>query len=187
MTETSSDAILLLEMGASCLGGPPIWASGEAALEDEAACFVFGIIATVKSVSQMKENGESSKLFITLNTKLGEEKEESNDDSWKTVVFYRHSDLQRYAARVSRPNPRPTRGMRLKWTQISRVKGKMSLQLCQTCDNAPRTRDSRLTKLHPSKGRVSSARSKLRLVNRVRAASSLQRSRPFRGCISSAK
>jgi len=30
----------------------------------------------------MKENGESSKLFLTLNTKLSEEEEEeSNDDS----------------------------------------------------------------------------------------------------------
>ena len=56
MAETSSDAILLPEMGASCMGGPPIWASKAAALEDEATCFVFGAIATVKSVSQMKEN-----------------------------------------------------------------------------------------------------------------------------------
>ena len=79
-------------MGASCVRGPPIWASKAAALEDEAACFLFGVIATVKLVSQMKESGESSKLFLTLNTKLNEEEEESNDDSWKIVVFYRHSD-----------------------------------------------------------------------------------------------
>ena len=81
MAETSSDVILLPEMGASCVGGPPICASGAAALEDEAVCFVFSAIATVKSVSQMKENGESSTLFLTLNTRLSEEEEESNDDS----------------------------------------------------------------------------------------------------------
>ena len=103
--------VLLPEMGASYREGPPIWASGATALEDEATCLIFGAITTVKLVSQMKENGENSKLFLTLNTKLSEEEEESNDDSWKTVVFYRHSDLQRYAARVSRPNLRPTRDM----------------------------------------------------------------------------
>jgi len=48
MVETSLDAVLLPKMGASCMGGPLIWASGAAALEDEAACFIFGAIATVK-------------------------------------------------------------------------------------------------------------------------------------------
>ena len=52
-------------------------------------------------------------LSLTLDTSLSEE-EESNDDSWKNVVFYKNSDPQRYATHVSRPNPRPTRGMRLK-------------------------------------------------------------------------
>ena len=46
----------------------------------QAAYFIFGAIATVKLVLEMKKNGESSKLFLTLNTKLNEE-EESNDDS----------------------------------------------------------------------------------------------------------
>ena len=50
-------------------------------LEDEAACLVFGAISTVKSVLKMKENGKSFKLFLTLNTRLSREEEESNDDS----------------------------------------------------------------------------------------------------------
>ena len=68
-------------MVASCVGGPPIWASGAIALEDEATCLAFGAIAIVKSMSQMKENGKSSKLFLTLDTSLSEEEEESKDYS----------------------------------------------------------------------------------------------------------
>jgi len=60
------------------------------------------------------ENEKSFKLFLTLDIKLSGKEEESNDDSWKIVVFYRHSDPHRYAAHVSRPNPYPARGMRLK-------------------------------------------------------------------------
>ena len=56
MAVTSANVILLPEMGASCMEEPPIWISGVIALEDEAACFVFGVMATVKSVSQMKKN-----------------------------------------------------------------------------------------------------------------------------------
>ena len=48
--------------------------------EDEATCFVFGAIATLKSVSQMNKMEKRFKLFLTLNTKLSEEEEESNDD-----------------------------------------------------------------------------------------------------------
>ena len=33
------------------------------------------------------KNGKSFKLFLTLDIKLSEEEEESNDDSGKTVVF----------------------------------------------------------------------------------------------------
>ena len=35
-------------MGASCVEGLPIGASGVIALEDEATCLVFGAISTVK-------------------------------------------------------------------------------------------------------------------------------------------
>ena len=106
--------ILLPEMGASCAEGPPIWVSEAATLEDEATCLAFGAIAIVKSVLKTMKMKKSFKLFLTLDKKLNEEEEESNDDSWKNVVFYRHSDPQRYEAQASRPNPRPTRGMRLK-------------------------------------------------------------------------
>jgi len=50
MEETSSDAILLPEMGASCVEEPPIWISGAIVLEDEVAGLVFGAISTEKSV-----------------------------------------------------------------------------------------------------------------------------------------
>ena len=50
MAETSSDAILLPEIGASCIEEPPIWISGVIALEDEEAGLVFSAISTVKSV-----------------------------------------------------------------------------------------------------------------------------------------
>jgi len=59
------------------------------------------------------ENRKSFKLFLALDIMFHEE-EESNDDSWKTVVFYRHGDPQRYAALGSRPNPRLTRGVHIK-------------------------------------------------------------------------
>jgi len=148
--------ILLPEMGASCVEGPPIWASGATTLEDEATCLVFGAILIVKSVLKMKESRKSFKLFLTLDTRLNIEEEESNHDSWKTVVFYRHSDPQKYAARVSRPILRPMCGMCLERVRVSRVKEKTSPQLCQTRGNAPRTRVSRLIKSRPSKGCVSS-------------------------------
>ena len=50
-------------------------------IENEAACLVFGAISTVKSVSKMKENGKSFKLFLTFDTRLSEEEEESNNDT----------------------------------------------------------------------------------------------------------
>ena len=50
MEETSSDAILLPEMGASCVEELPIWISRAIALEDEEGGLVFGAISTVKSV-----------------------------------------------------------------------------------------------------------------------------------------
>jgi len=134
-------------MGACCVEELPIWIFGAIAIEDEEAGLVFGAISTVKSVlKMMKMEKKSFKLFLTLDTKLDKE-EESNDDSWKNVVFYKNSDPQRYATHVSRPNPCPTRGLHLKWTRISHVKGKMSPQLHQTRGNVPRMRDSRLTKI----------------------------------------
>ena len=63
------------------MGGSPIWASGAIALEDEATCLAFGAISTVKLVSKMKESEKIFKLFLSLDTSLSEEKEESNDDS----------------------------------------------------------------------------------------------------------
>ena len=73
--------VLLLEMGASYMGGPLIWASRATSLEDEAVCLVFGAISTVKSVLKMKESGKSFKLFLILDTRLNREEEKSNDDS----------------------------------------------------------------------------------------------------------
>jgi len=55
------------------------------------------------------ENGKSFKLHLTF------EKKKISLMMTLTVVFYRHSDLQRYAAHVSRPNPHPTHGMHLKY------------------------------------------------------------------------
>jgi len=81
MVEISLDAVSLPEMGASCVGGPPIWASGAITLENEATCLAFGAIAIVKLMSQMKKNRKISKLFLTLDTSLSEEEEEFNDDS----------------------------------------------------------------------------------------------------------
>ena len=81
MTETSSDVVSLPEMGAACVGGPPIWASGAIALKDEEPCLAFGAISTVKLVSKMKESGKSFKLFLSLDTSVSKEEEESNDDS----------------------------------------------------------------------------------------------------------
>ena len=81
MAKISLDAVSLPEMGASCVGGPSIWASGTIALEDEEPCLAFGAISTVKLVSKMKESGKSFKLFLSLDTSLSEEEEESNDDS----------------------------------------------------------------------------------------------------------
>jgi len=79
-------------MGVSCVEELPIWISGAIALEDEEAGLVFGAISTVKSVLKTMKMEKSFKLFLTLDTKLSEEEEESNDNSSKTVVFYRHSD-----------------------------------------------------------------------------------------------
>ena len=55
-------------------------ATGAIALEDEATCLAFGAISTVKLVLKMKESGKSFKLFLSLDTRLSEEEEESNDD-----------------------------------------------------------------------------------------------------------
>ena len=61
------------------------------------------------------EDGKNEKkLRAFLNPKRLGEEEESNDDSWKTVVFYRQKNPQRYAALGSRPNPRLTRGVHIK-------------------------------------------------------------------------
>ena len=79
-------------MAASCMEGPPIWVLEAAALEDEEAGLNFGVIFAVKLVLKTMKMEKSFKLFLTLDTKLSEEKEESNVNSWKTVVFYRHSD-----------------------------------------------------------------------------------------------
>jgi len=84
--------VLLPEMGASCVEEPSIWISWAIALEDEEAGLVFGAISTVKSVLKTIKLEQSFKLFLTIDTKLSEEEEESNDNSWKTVIFYRHSD-----------------------------------------------------------------------------------------------
>ena len=78
--------VLLPEMGASCVEEPPIWISGVIALEDKEAGLVFGAISTEKLVLKTKKI-KIFNLFLTLDTKLSEEEEESNDDSWKTVVF----------------------------------------------------------------------------------------------------
>ena len=83
--------VLLPKMGTSYTKGP-IWVSEVAALEDKEAGLVFGAISTVKLVLKMMKMEKSFKLFLTLDTKLSKEEEESNDDSWKTVVFYKHSD-----------------------------------------------------------------------------------------------
>ena len=50
-------------------------------LEDEEAGLVFGVISTVKSVLKMIKLEQSFKLFLTLDAKLREEEEKSNDDS----------------------------------------------------------------------------------------------------------
>ena len=50
-------------------------------LEDEVACLVFGAISTMTSVLKIKESGKIFKLFLTLDTRLSREEEESNDDS----------------------------------------------------------------------------------------------------------
>ena len=186
MVETSSNAILLLEMGAFCVEEPPIWISVAIALEDEEAGLNFGVIYTVKLVLKTMKMKKSFKLFLILDTKLNEEEEESNDDSWKTVVFYKHNDPQRYAAHVSMPNPRPTRGKRLKWTRISRVKGK---DIPSTSpDMWQRTQNARLAFNKAASLQRSRLFSKAKAASsqQSRATSSLQRSRPFRGRVSSA-
>ena len=42
---------------------------------------VFAAISTVKSTLKMMKMEKNFKLFLTLDTKLSEEEEESNDDS----------------------------------------------------------------------------------------------------------
>jgi len=59
----------------------PIWVSRAASLEDEATCLAFGAITMVKSESQTVKIEKNFKLFLTLDKKLSEEEEESNDDS----------------------------------------------------------------------------------------------------------
>jgi len=93
------------------------------------------------------ENEKSFKFFLTLDKKLSKEEEESNDDSWNTVVFYRHTD-RRDTWRMSR-SLILARLMAciLNATWILRVKGRMSPQLLQTRGNAPKMQDSRLIKI----------------------------------------
>jgi len=61
-----------------------------------------------------RKRGEQRKLLSQTLTDANEEERESNDDPWRTVAFYRHSDSQRYVALGSTPNHRLTRGQRFK-------------------------------------------------------------------------
>ena len=52
--------------------------------------------------------------FLKTLTDAHEDEGESNDDSCKTIAFYRHGDSQKYAALGSTPNYHLTRGQRFK-------------------------------------------------------------------------
>ena len=73
-----------------------------------------GVISTVKSLLKMVKTEKSFELFLTLK---GSAKKKS------LMIFYRHSDSQRYAALGSMPNPYLTRGRHIKCsTKFARQK-----------------------------------------------------------------
>ena len=158
-------------MGASCMEEPPIWTSRAIALEDEEVGLVLGAISTVRSLIEDGEN-ERTKPRAFLNPKRLNEEEESNDDSWNTVVFYRQENAQRYAAFGSRPNPRSTRGMHNKCSaKFARQKGDVPSILLDAWQRAHNTDSCSNRKSRPSEDRASSTRSKSWLVRRTKAAS----------------